>query len=152
VIESGVRSGISRSNCGHKVSREDFMAAAGQLLEDKCRTLGPGEPTFASMQLTESATSTESLDYSRQATLRNSCYSRSSGVCEQKLQEMAEEASATDTGPLRTERMTAIANHVHDHFHFVVNFQNVVVYGLSKDLQWDPYYAPRIRPNTMSFK
>lgn len=152
VIESGVRAGISRSNCGHKVSRDDFMAAAGALLEDKCRTLGPGEPTFASMQLTESATSTESLDYSRQATLRNNCYSRSSGVCEQKLQEMAEEASATDTGPLRTERMVAIADHVREHFHFVVNFQNVVVYGLSKDLQWDPYYAPRIRPNTMSFK
>jgi ABC-type transport system substrate-binding protein len=152
VVEAGVRSGISRSNCGHKVSREDFMAAAGELLEDKCRTLGPGTPNFASMHLTESATSTESLDFSRQATLRNSCYSRSSGVCEQALQEMAEIASATDTGPLRTERMVEIANHVRDHFHFVPNFQNVVIYGLSKDLQWDPYYAPRIRPNTMSFK
>ena len=128
------------------------MAAAGELLEDKCRTLGPGTPNFASMNLTAPATSTESLDYSRQGILRNSCFSRSSGVCEQELQEMIKLANETDTGPLRTERQTAVADHAREHVHFVVNFQNVVVYGLSKDLQWEPYYAPRIRPNTMSFK
>lgn len=152
VVESAVRSGLSRQNCGHKRTRSDFEAAAGELLEDKCRTLGPGGPGFASMQLTESATSTESLDFSRQSILRNSCFSRSSGVCEQALEEMIEIANATDTGPLRTERMIEIANHVHDHFHFVPNFQNVVVYGLSADLIWEPYYAPRIRANTFRFK
>ena len=152
VIESAVRSGISRQNCGHKRTRSDFEAAAGALLEDKCRTLGPGEPGFASMQMTESATSTESLDFSRQGILRNSCFSRSSGVCEEELEKMIEIANATDTGPLRTERMVAIANHVHDHFHFIPNFQNVVVYGMSADLVWEPYYAPRIRANTFRFK
>ena len=152
IVESGVHSNIGRSNCGHKVSRADFMAAAGALLEDKCRTLGPGTPNFASMNLSAPATSTESLDYSRQGILRNSCFSRSSGVCEQELQEMIKLANETDTGPLRTERQQAVADHAREHVHFVVNFQNVVVYGLSKDLQWDPYYAPRIRPNTMSFK
>ena len=104
------------------------------------------------MQLTESATSTESLDFSRQGILRNSCFSRSSGVCEEALENMIEIANATDTGPLRTQRMIEIANHVHDHFHFVPNFQNVVVYGLSADLVWEPYYAPRIRANTFRFK
>ena len=116
-----------------------------------CRTLGPGEPKFASMNITAPATSTESLDFSRQGILRNSCFSRSSGVCEEELEKMIEEANATDTGPLRVQRQEAVANHVHDHFHFVPNFMNVVVYGLSKDLEWEPYYAPRIRANTFRF-
>ena len=64
---------------------------------------------------------------------------------------MIEIANATDTGPLRTQRMEEIATHVRDHFHFVLNFQNVVVYGLSAELQWEPYYAPRIRANTFRF-
>ena len=47
--------------------------------------------------------------------------------------------------------MEAIANHVHDHFHFHPNFLVVTVYGMSEGLEWEPYYAPRIRANTMTF-
>ena len=151
VVESSVHAGIGRSNCGHGRTKAEFAAAAGATLEEKCKTLGPGKPTFASMQMSAPATSTESLDFSRQGILRNSCYSRSSGICEQKLEEMIDEANATDTGPLRVERQTAVADHVHNHFHFHPNFINVVVYGLSKDLEWEPYYAPRIRANTFRF-
>jgi ABC-type transport system substrate-binding protein len=151
VVESSVHAGIGRSNCGHGRTREEFDAAAGNDLREKCITLGPGKPTFASMQMSAPATSTESLDFSRQGILRNSCFSRSSGVCEQELEDMIEEANATDTGPLRTQRQEAIANHVHDHFHFHPNFITVVVYGLSADLEWEPYYAPRIRANTFRF-
>ena len=64
---------------------------------------------------------------------------------------MIEIAMATDTGPERTRRMVEIADHVHNHFHFVPNFMNVVVYGLSEYLEWEPNYAPRIRANTMYF-
>ncbi len=64
---------------------------------------------------------------------------------------MIEEANATPTGDLRTARMEAIADHVHDHFHFVPNFLVVSIYGMSADLDWDPHYAPRIRVNTMRF-
>jgi len=152
IVESSIHGQIGRSNCGHKRTREEFAAAPGATLEEKCASLGPGEPTFNSMHLTAPATSTESLDFSRQGILRNSCFSRSSGVCEEELEKMIEIANATDTGPLRTERMVAIADHVHNHFHFVPNFQNVVVYGLSADLEWEPYYAPRIRANTFRFK
>ena len=151
VVESSVHAGIGRSNCGHGRTREEFDAAAGNGLREKCITLGPGKPTFASMQMSAPATSTESLDFSRQGILRNSCFSRSSGVCEDELERMIEEANATDTGPLRTQRQEAIANHVHDHFHFHPNFITVVVYGLSADLEWEPYYAPRIRANTFRF-
>ncbi len=75
VVESSVRAKISRSNCGHQRTREEFEAALGDDLHDKCVTLGPGPPQHTSMHIVESATSTESLDYSRQANLRNSCYS-----------------------------------------------------------------------------
>ena len=151
VIDSSVRSKIQRSNCGHQRTREDFENAPGEDLHEKCRNLGPGPPQYASQHIVESATSTESLDYSRQAVLRNSCYSRSSGVCFEDLQEMIAEANATPTGDLRRQRLEAIANRVHDEFYFYPNFQIVQIYGLSANLEWEPHYAPRIRANTMYF-
>ena len=151
VVESSIHGATGRSNCGHGRTREDFANAEGANLHEKCRNLGPGEPNFASMHLTGPATSTESLDYSRQAILRNSCYSRSSGVCFEDLDEMISQANATPTGDERRQRMEAIANRVHDNFHFVPNFLVVSIYGLSEDLEWDPHYAPRIRANTMYF-
>ncbi|MFQ6030561.1 MAG: ABC transporter substrate-binding protein, partial [Dehalococcoidia bacterium] len=151
VVESSIHGATGRSNCGHGRTREEFAAAPGDTLTEKCRALGPGKPNFASMHMTGPATSTESLDFSRQGILRNSCFSRSSGVCEDELQAMIEEANATDTGPLRTQRMEAIADHVHDHFHFVPNFLVVTIFGLSEGLEWEPHYAPRVRVNTMRF-
>lgn len=151
VVESSIHAGTGRSNCGHGRTREDFATAAGADLHEKCRNLGPGEPNFASMHLTAPATSTESLDFSRQAILRNSCYSRSSGVCFEDLEMMISDANQTPTGPQRTQRMEAIANRVHNNFHFVPNFLVVQIYGLSENLEWEPHYAPRIRANTMYF-
>ena len=151
VAESSVYGANGRSNCGHKRTQEDFANAPGEDLEEKCRSLGPGPPNFKSMQISAGPTSTESLDYSRQAVLRNSCFSRSSGVCEQALQDLMEIANATPTGDLRRQRMEEIATHVHDHFHFIDGFQVVSIYALSNNLQWEPTYAPRIRANTMFF-
>ena len=151
VAESSVYGANGRSNCGHQRTREDFENAAGQDLGEKCATLGPGPPNFASMQVSAGPTSTESLDYSRQAVLRNSCFSRSSGVCEQAFEDLMEIANATPTGELRRERMEELATHVREHFHFVDGFQVVSIYALSENLEWQPTYAPRIRANTMFF-
>lgn len=151
VLESAVWNRNARSNCGHQRTRDEIGAAAGANLLEKCRTLGPGAPNFQSMNLSLSATSTESLDFSRQTILRNSCFSRSSGVCEEELEKQIEIANATDTGPLREQRLREIADHLHKHFHFVPIMIVVQVYGLSKNLEWEPYYAPRIRANTMRF-
>ena len=151
VVESSVHGNTGRSNCGHQRTREEFDSAEGADLHEKCRTLGPGAPNFSSMHITGPATSTESLDFSRQAILRNSCYSRSSGVCFGDLEMMIEEANATPTGEERRERMEAIVNRVHNNFHFVPNFLVVSIYGLSENLEWEPHYAPRIRANTMYF-
>ncbi len=151
VVESSIHAGTGRSNCGHGRTRDDFANAEGADLHEKCRNLGPGKPNFSSMHITAPATSTESLDFSRQAILRNSCYSRSSGICYHDLEEMIEEANATPSGDLRRQRMEAIANRVHNDFHFVPNFMVVQIYGLSADLEWEPHYAPRIRANIMRF-
>lgn len=151
VVESSIRSNMSRSNCGHQHTRDEFMAAPENDLHEKCLSLGPGAPTFSSMQILESATSNESLDFQRHALQRLSCFSRSSGVCYQDLEEMIDEAIVTPTGDLRRQRLEAIANRVRDEVLILPNFQVVQVYGLSKDLVWQPHYAPRIRANTMYF-
>ena len=151
VVESSAHTRTGRSNCGHQRTREDFKNSPGNDLHEKCLNLGPGEPNFASMHLTGAATSTESLDFSRQAILRNSCYSRSSGVCYGDLEELIEEAIATPAGDLRRQRMETIADRVHNNFYFVPNFLVVSIYGLSADLEWEPTYTPRLRANTMFF-
>lgn len=151
IAESSVYNEIYRSTCGHQRTRDEIYAAPGDTLEEKCRSLGPGAPRYSSQQLVGGPTSTESLDYSRQASLRNSCFSRSSGICEQALEEQMVEANETPTGDLRRQRQEAVATHVHDHFHFVDGFQVVSIYALSANLEWTPTYAPRIRANTMFF-
>ena len=152
VVESSVYASAGRSNCGHQRTRAEFEAATGGDLHEKCVTLGPGPPNHASMQISGGPTSTESLDYSRQAVLRNSCFSRSSGVCYQDLEEAIEAANATPTGEDRRIQMEAIAQRVHDNFHFVQGFQVVSVYAMAENLEWEPHYAPRVRANTMYFR
>jgi ABC-type transport system substrate-binding protein len=151
ILESSVWNNNARSNCGHQRTREEILAAPGADLREKCQSLGPGAPNFSSMNLSLSATSTESLDYSRQTILRNSCFSRSSGVCFDDLEKMIEEANATPTGPEREKRMQAIADRIHNEFYFVPNFLVVTIYGMAEGLEWEPTYAPRVRANTMRF-
>ena len=152
VVESSVHTNVGRSNCGHGRSKSDFENAEGSTLTEKCASLGPGKTTFQSMHLTAPATSTESLDFaSRQGRLRLSCYGRSSGVCDDTLQAMTDECVVINFGPERVKCNTDIADYVRDNFLVYGNFVNVAVYGLSADLEWDPYYSPRIRANTFRF-
>ena len=152
VVESSVHTNIGRSNCGHGRTKTDFANAAGEGLLEKCRSLGPGKTTFQSMHLTAPATSTESLDFaSRQGRLRLSCFGRSSGVCDNTLQAMTDACVVVNFGPERVKCNTEIADYVRDNFLVYGNFVNVAVYGLSADLEWDPYYSPRIRANTLRF-
>jgi ABC-type transport system substrate-binding protein len=151
VLEASQWNTVSRSNCGHMRTRAELQNAPGADLHEKCRSLGAGPPRFSSMNLSGTATSTESLDFSRHAVQRNSCYSRTSGVCFGDLEKLIEEASATDTGPLRAQRLQAIADRAHNEFYFVPVTQVVAMYALSKNLEWQPNYAPRVRANTMKF-
>jgi ABC-type transport system substrate-binding protein len=151
VLESSIWNNNARSNCGHMRTQEEVRNAAGADLHQKCLTLGPGAPNYASMNLSLSSTSTESLDYSRQAVLRNSCFSRSSGVCFSDLEAAVDEASATPLGDLRAQRLAAIAQRDRDEVYHITNFQVVQIYALADGLEWEPYYSPRIRANTMFF-
>jgi ABC-type transport system substrate-binding protein len=151
VLEASQWNTVSRSNCGHMRTRAELQNAPGADLHEKCRSLGAGPPRFSSMNLSGTATSTESLDWSRHAVQRNSCYSRTSGVCFGDLEKLIEEASATDTGPLRAQRLQAVADRAHNEFYFVPVTQVVSMYALAKNLEWQPNYAPRLRANTMKF-
>lgn len=151
IVESSVYNDVYRSSCGFTRTKEDFANAPGTTLEAKCLAMGPSGPRFVSSQIVGGPTSTESLDYSRQSSLRNSCFSRSSGVCIEAFEAQMEEADATPTGDLRRQRQEAVATFVHDNFHFVDGFQVVSIYALSANLEWEPTYAPRIRANTMFF-
>ena len=44
-----------------------------------------------------------------------------------------------------------MVDYIKANFFYHPNFVNVAIYGMSADLQWEPYYAPRIRANTMRF-
>jgi peptide/nickel transport system substrate-binding protein len=151
VVDSAVRNDIYRSTCFHKRTRDEVLNAPGEDLHDKCVSLGPAAPRFTSPNVTESATSNESLDFQRHAQQRLSCWSRSSGVCFSDLEAMIEEAVTTPTGDLRRERLEAVAQRARDDFYLHVNFQVVQIYALSDGLEWEPHYAPRIRANTMYF-
>ena len=153
VADIAVRRTIGRSNCAYGRTRSEIDSAPGKDLKEKCRNLGPstaGGASAATSGLTTTRTSTESLDFSRQALLRNWCY-YVGRICESDLTEKIDIAVATPTGPLRTERLAEIAQHAHDHAHFVFHFINVVVYAMDADLEWEPYYAPRLRANTVYF-
>lgn len=151
VVDSAVRNDIYRSTCFHQRTRDDVLNAPGEDLHDKCISLGPAGPRFTSQHITESATSNESLDYARHALQRLSCWSRSSGTCFSDLEAAIDEAVATPTGDLRRERLEAIAQRDRDEVYHITNFQVVQVYGMSEGLEWEPYYSPRIRANTMFF-
>ena len=47
--------------------------------------------------------------------------------------------------------MEAVADFAYEQVFFIPFFEVVYVYGLSEDMEWEPYYAPRLRGNTMRF-
>jgi peptide/nickel transport system substrate-binding protein len=151
VVDSAVRNDIYRSTCFNQRTRAEIDNAPGEDLHDKCISLGPDAPRFSSQGITEAATSNEALDYSRHAQQRLGCFSRSSGVCFSDLEAAIDEASATPLGDLRTQRLAAIAQRDRDEVYHITNFQVVQVYALAEGLEWEPYYSPRIRANTMHF-
>ena len=47
--------------------------------------------------------------------------------------------------------MEDLAQFAYDEVFFIPYFEVVYVYGLAEDLEWEAYYAPRLRGNTMRF-
>jgi hypothetical protein len=48
--------------------------------------------------------------------------------------------------------MTEVADLAYKEVYFIPLFAVQMVYGLGKDVDWEPMYAPRFRGSTMKFK
>ena len=82
---------------------------------------------------------------------RLSCFSRSSRHCTAEFEDWKTEANSIPEGPERTKAMEEIADFSYEKAIFLPFFEVVYVYGLSGDMEWQPYYGPRLRGNTMRF-
>ena len=136
---------VQNSGCGN------FSAEPGYREAMDCSDRDPPAPYFASSHAHEVATSNEILDMQRFNQSRLSCFNRGSRVCIPELQKQMEDANAIPEGPERTAAMEAIAQIAYDQAYFLPYFEVVYVYGLAADMEWEPYYAPRLRGNTMRF-
>jgi peptide/nickel transport system substrate-binding protein len=139
-------------------ARDVQLSGCGQFGQDAvfkekldCAQRSPPGPYFASSHAYEVATSDEILDMQRQGTARMSCFGRSSRVCYTELQKKIDIASGTPPGPERTRLMEEVANIGYQEVYFIPFFEVQYAYGLSKDVVWEPYYAPRLRGNSMKW-
>ena len=136
---------IQVSGCGQFTTDPNYKA-----LMD-CSSREPPAPAYVSSHAYEVATSNEILDMQRFNNSRLSCFSRSSRHCTAEFEAWKTEANSIPEGPDRTAAMEAIADFAYEEAIFLPFFEVVYVYGLSGDMEWQPYYAPRLRGNTMRF-
>jgi len=136
---------VQSSGCGK------FIAEPGYKEAMDCAQRDPPGPYFASSHAYEIATSNEILDMQRFNQSRMSCFSRSSRVCIPEFEKIKNAANIIPEGPERTQAMVDIANFAYEQVFFIPFFEVSFVYGLSEDMEWEPYYAPRLRGNTMRF-
>jgi peptide/nickel transport system substrate-binding protein len=156
--EVGVTSNLNAwSDLGK--ARDIQLSGCGQFTDEPgykenldCAQRNPPGPYFSGSHAYEIATSDEILDMQRQSTTRMGCFSRSSRVCYPDLQRKIDTATATPAGPERTRLMTEIADIAYEEVYFIPLFEVQMVYGLSDAVEWEPYYAPRFRGNTIHFK
>jgi hypothetical protein len=140
----------------NSVNRDMGISGCGQHAEEalKCHELPPPPPYSASSHAHSTATSNETLDYARQAILRQSCFAARSKICDPSpggLEEKIDLAKSTPLGDLRRQRLEEVATLVRDEYYFIPHFQVVATYGLAADLEWEPRYDPRTRVNVMRF-
>ena len=133
------------SGCGR------FSGEPGYREAMDCADRDPPGPAFVSSHAYEVATSNEILDMQRFNNSRLSCFSRSSRHCTAEFEAWKTEANSIPEGPERTAAMEEIADFAYEDAIFLPFFEVVYVYGLADDIEWQPYYAPRLRGNTMRF-
>ncbi len=137
---------IRSSGCGNYTKEPGYAQALD------CAQRGPAAPFRSTSHIFTTATSNEILDMQTQGNRRLGCFNINSRVCYADLQKKIDTASATPTGPERTRLMTEVADIAYDEVYFIPFFHNQLVYGLAKNLDWEPLYSPRVRVNTMKFK
>ena len=136
---------VQSSGCGKFINEPGYKEAMD------CANREPPGAYFQSSHAYEVATSNEILDMQRFNNSRLSCFSRSSRVCIPEFEERKLVANAIPEGPERTAAMEELAQFAYDEVFFIPFFEVVYVYGLSEGMEWEAYYAPRLRGNTMRF-
>ena len=136
---------VQISGCGRFIDEPGYKEAMD------CGSREPPGPYFQTSHAYEIATSNEILDMQRFNNSRLSCFSRSSRVCIPEFEARKLKANAIPEGPERTRAMEDLAQFAYDEVFFIPYFEVVYVYGLSEDMEWEAYYAPRLRGNTMRF-
>ena len=117
----------------------------------ECMNQPPPPPGNASPHVWTSTQSLETLDFAKIAIANLTCASVRSQVCEpDRLEPLITKAVAA-TGDERKVQMEKIATILHDDVLFIGVFELFVVYGVSKDLLWEPRYDRRVRLNMMRF-
>jgi peptide/nickel transport system substrate-binding protein len=145
IVDTTRQKDVTSSGCGRYANESGYQGVWD------CAERGPAGPNFASPNATVTNTSNEMLDTQVQAGRRVGCLNTSSFACFPDQWEKIMVAMATPTGDLRTERMVEISDFIHDEYLFVPFIAVELVYGLAENLDWEPLYAPRLRPNTMKF-
>ena len=133
------------SGCGRFAGEPGYQEAMD------CADRDPPGPAFVTSHAYEVATSNEILDMQRFNNSRLSCFSRSSRHCTAEFEAWKTEANSIPEGPERTKAMEEIADFAYEEAIFLPFFEVVYVYGLADDIEWQPYYAPRLRGNTLRF-
>jgi peptide/nickel transport system substrate-binding protein len=136
---------IQSSGCGQFTNEPGYKEAMD------CSSREPPGPAYVTSHAYEVATSNEILDMQRFNNSRLSCFSRSSRHCTSEFEAWKTEANSIPEGPERTKAMEEIADFAYEEAIFLPFFEVVYVYGLAGDIEWQPYYAPRLRGNTMRF-
>ena len=136
---------VQSSGCGKFIKEPGYKEAMD------CADREPPGAYFQSSHAYEVATSNEILDMQRFNNSRLSCFSRSSRVCIPEFEARKLVANAIPEGPERTAAMEELAQFAYDEVFFIPYFEVVYVYGLSENMEWEAYYAPRLRGNTMRF-
>jgi len=146
VVERNKYRDMTSSGCGRFNKEPGYEAALD------CSSRPPPAPYLGTTHTTVTSSSNEMLDHQVQAERRMGCFNASTRVCFREVQQKIDVAKATAEGPERTRLMAEILDIAHDEFYFIPFIQVQLVYGLAKNLEWEPLYAPRIRVNTMKFK
>ena len=113
--------------------------------------LSPPPPTRASTHIYQDLFSIVTLDYGTTALQALSCRSITSKVCQPSSLEPKIERVAVAEGEERKRLLEELATIAHDQVYYVPLYDNIQVYGMSRELVWQPRFDGRIRLNTMRF-
>ena len=145
VLETARWLDVARTGCG-RAWREHKGDDPG---DTYCLDVPPGPPCFCSPQSYQLNPSLETLDFAR-ALGRMDCGNSSAKFCDpenvQPLLDPAREARLDPT-PGRQELMQQLVDIAYDEAIIYTYFDALVFYGSSAELDWEPRFDRRMRPN-----